>query len=108
MQKLSRTLLMPTPQGEANARGVAAGVVQYACSTCGTCPILRERSLIVRENVQTDDAAHELLRITLQRTTAPRACHCLLRTASLCLGTSQVSQVLLQQPYIIFLKLYRS
>ena len=54
------------------------------------------------------DAAHELLRITLQRTTAPRACHCLLRTASLCLGTSQVRKASMQQLYIIFLKLYQS
>src|SRR5436309_1092123 len=34
------------------------------------------------------DSAHELLRITLQRMTAPRAYHCLLPTASRCLGTS--------------------
>ena len=42
------------PRREENARGAAAGVVQYACSTCGTCLILRGRSLIVRENVQTE------------------------------------------------------
>jgi len=45
--------VMPTPPGEENAHGAAAGAARDACSTGVTSLIVRGRALILDEHVQT-------------------------------------------------------